>query len=98
MAIRQSYQAGKTLVPLSGFAIGNGWFKPLLQYQSVLDVALTLGYAGHPELEQARGKLAECKALMSRLSMERFLHHLAGWCTQPKGATIHTQAMSSEFI
>ena len=32
------------------------------------------------------------------LSMEGFLHHLAGWCTQPKGATIHPRAMSSEFI
>ena len=32
------------------------------------------------------------------LSMEGFLHHLAGWCTQPQGAKFHTQAMSSEFI
>ena len=32
------------------------------------------------------------------LSMEKFLHHLAGWCTQPQGAKIHTQAMSSKFI
>ena len=36
--------------------------------------------------------------LRELLSMEGFLHHLAGWCTQPKGVKIHTQAMSSEFI
>ena len=46
----------------------------------------------------SRGNFRSTLNVPHILSMEGFLHHLAGWCTQPQGAKIHTQAMSSEFI
>ena len=44
--------------------------------------------AGHAEAKKIPDTIENRSAY--RLSMEMFLHHLAGWCTQPEGAKIHT--------
>ncbi len=51
---------GARRIPLEGIAIGNGWFRPLLQYTSLLDLAPAFGYADAARVRAMRPRIERC--------------------------------------